>query len=147
MWANCKPTKCKLGCSEVECLGHIVSEKWLRPNEDKIKDIKNTPRPKTKKQVRSFLGLVGFYRKFIKDFSQIANPLTELTKKNKPKIVDEWSKNQQNAFDTLKERITEAPILRPPNFKRKFILQTDASDIGVGAILLQEFEDGKFPIA
>lgn len=114
--------------------------------EEKVTKIKNAPQPKTKKQVRSFLGLTGFYRKFIPNYAQIASPLTDLTKKGQPNNVH-WSSKEQTSFETLKGMLTESPILRLPDFTREFVVQTDASDSGVGACLLQEFDDGKFPIA
>ena len=112
----------------------------------KLDKIRDAPQPTTKKDVRSFLGLAGYYRKFIPNFAEIAVPLTDLTKKGKPLKV-EWGPAQESAFQTLREQLTEAPILRLPDFARPFIVQADASDTGVGAALLQNFEDGLFPVA
>lgn len=108
--------------------------------------IQNFNRPSTKKQVRSLIGMVGFYRKFIPNFSAIAGPLTDLTRKGQPnKVV--WGDPQENAFITLKSSLTITSILKIPNLSETFVLQTDASDVGVGAVLLQ-YEDGvKKPVA
>lgn len=97
-----RPSKCFFAFSELECLGHIIGQQRLRPEEDKIESLKNAPIPETKKQVRSFLGLAGFYRKFIPNFSVIAIPLTNLTKKGQPNKV-KWTESTQQAFDTLKD--------------------------------------------
>ncbi len=92
------------------------------------------------------MGLAGYYRRFIPGFSEVSAPLTDLTKKGLPNRVS-WDEPQQRAFQTLKDLLTREPILRMPCPEREFILQTDASDDGVGAVLMQEFPDGKFPIA
>ena len=141
-----KPSKCFIGYRSLECLGHIAGDEKLKPLPDKFTSIQNFTPPTTKKQVRSFLGLVGFYRKFIPNFSAVAAPLTDLTRKGQPnKIV--WGEPQENAFITLKSSLMVTPILKLPNLNEPFILQTDASDLGVGAVLLQ-CEDGiKKPVA
>lgn len=141
-----KPSKCFIGYSSLECLGHIAGNEELRPLPDKVSAISNFARPSTKKQVRSFLGLVGFYRKFIPNFSAVAAPLTDLTKKGlSNKVV--WGEAQENAFTALKSVLMVTPVLKLPNLNETFILQTDASDLGVGAVLLQ-YEDGvKKPVA
>lgn len=141
-----KPSKCFIGYKSLECLGHIAGNEELRPLPDKVSAISNFARPSTKKQVRSFLGLVGFYRKFIPNFSAVAAPLTDLTKKGlSNKVV--WGEAQENAFTALKSALMVTPVLKLPNLNETFILQTDASDLGVGAVLLQ-YEDGvKKPVA
>lgn len=140
-----KPSKCHIGYHSLEVLGHIVGSDRLSPNPDKIEVIKNASRPKTKKQVRSFLGLAEFYRKFVKDFSRIASPLTDLTKKGCPNQV-RWEECHENAFSTLKNALIQAPVLKIPNFSQIFILQTDACDTGIGSILLQEEDNTRMPI-
>ena len=145
-----KPSKCKIGYSKIECLGHNIQDQTLRPKDDKIQAVKDAQRPVTKKQVRGFLGLAGFYRKFIPNFSEIATPLTDLTKKDRSNRIVDWLSHHERAFQTLKSRLTSSPILRLPVFNegKPFILRSDASDIGIGAVLLQEFEgEGKLPIA
>ncbi|XP_041356959.1 uncharacterized protein LOC121374100 [Gigantopelta aegis] len=141
-----KPSKCYIGFQSLECLGHIVGNEKLEPVLDKVKAIKEAKQPETKKQVKSFLGLVGFYRKFIPNFASIATPLTDLTRKGQPnKIV--WEQAQENAFHTLKNALTRFPILKLPDVDKTFILQTDASENGIGAVLSQMDECIKMPIA
>nr|XP_034316843.1 uncharacterized protein LOC117686229 isoform X2 [Crassostrea gigas] len=141
-----RPTKCFIGFDKIDCLGHMVGNKCLEPEQDKIDAVRNAPIPQTKKQVRAFLGLAGFYRKFIPNFSAIAIPLSDLTKKGQPNKVI-WTESQQRAFDTLKHMLSERPILKLPEFNEIFILRTDAADDGIGAVLLQMEDDEKLPVA
>ena len=97
-------------------------------------------------QIRSFLGLVGFHRKYIANFAEIATPLTNLTTKGSPNQVV-CEEQPKVAFDNLKSQIVKQPILQIPDFDLRFILQTDGSDSGIGAVLLQEFDGQKFSIA
>ena len=126
-----KPSKCKIGYSKIECLGHNIQNQTLRPKDDKIQAIKKAQWPITKKQVQGFLGLAGFYRKFIPNFSEIAAPLTHLTKKDRPNGNKDWLSHHEKAFQTLKSRLTSSPILRFLVFNegKPFILRSDASDI------------------
>ena len=145
-----KPSKCFIGYSSIECLGHNIVGQKVRPQEDKIQAIREATRPQTKRQMKSFLGLAGFYRRFIPSFSSIASPLTDLTKKDRPNSIKDWQDKHEKAFQTLKIRLTSSPILRLPVFRDEipFVLRTDASGVGVGAVLLQEFEgEGRLPIA
>ena len=142
-----RPTKCSIGYPKVECLGHFVSEgSTLTPHPDKVQAIVAAGRPKTKKQVRSFLGLIGFYRRYIPNFAAIAVPLTDLTRKGQPNVV-QWGSSQERAFRSLKEHLMHDPILRLPEVEKTFILRTDASNEGLGAVLLQEHDEIKFPVA
>lgn len=141
-----RPTKCYFGYERLECLGHMIGKGILQPVLDKLDAIREAPRPTTKKQVRSFMGLSGYYRKFIPNFATIAVPLTDLTKKGMPnKVV--WESAQENAFNTLKVLLTKEPILCLPDLQKEFTLRTDASDTGVGAVLLQEYDDKLHPVA
>ena len=141
-----RPSKCMVGFTSVEFLGHRVGEGVLTPNQNKVKDIVEAKRPETKKQVQSFLGMVGFYRKFIPQFAEIALPLTNLTKKGCPnKVV--WEDEHQRSFEKLKSYMTHTPILRLPDLNETFVLRTDASNVGLGAVLMQKFNDMNFPIA
>ena len=141
-----KPSKCKLGFTSVDYLGHIVGEGEISPNPEKLFNIQQAPIPQTKKQVRSFLGLAGFYSKFIPNYSTVAAPLTDLTKRGCPnKIV--WGDAQERSFVILKKVLSSNPVLRLPDLSREFILQTDASEVGLGACLLQDFDGQKFPVA
>ncbi len=102
--------------------------------DDKISAIKNIPRPKTVENVRSFVGLCGYYRSFIDSFSKTASPLTHLLKKD---VSFHWDSLQEKAFQDLKVAQTNAPVLAFPDYSHPFILYTDASSLGVGAILMQ----------
>ena len=103
--------------------------------------------PKTKKDVRAFLGLTGYYRKFIPEYATIAALLTELTKKEQPNCLA-WSSGCAEAFEALKRYLCTSPVLKCPNFERPFVLQTDASDWGVGAVLSQkDDDDNEHPVA
>ncbi|GET58727.1 enzymatic polyprotein, putative [Rhizophagus irregularis DAOM 181602=DAOM 197198] len=124
----------------IEFLGHIVGNDGLRPDDKKIEKIKEMKVPTTVKEVRSFLGLCSYYRKFVKNFSKIARPISDLRKKGVPFI---WGREQQEAFEKLKEKLIQYPILRHPDWKKEFLLVTDASGKGLGAVLSQKDEKGK----
>ena len=141
-----KPSKCSLAQESLDFLGHRVGGGKLQPMTNKIQAVQEAPRPKTKRQLRSFLGLASYYRKFVPCFAEIAVPLTNLTKKGKSNTV-EWGETEERAFRCLKSKISNAPILHLPDVDRPFILRTDASETGIGAVLLQEFDDEKFPVA
>ena len=127
-----------------------IISKTLRPKDDTIQATKEAQRPVTKKQVRGFLDLAGFHQKFIPNFYEIAAPLTDLTKKDRQNRVKDWLSHHEKAFQTLKSRLTSSSILRLSVFNEGnlFILRSDASDMGIRAVLLQQFEGkGKLPIA
>ena len=129
-----KPTKCRFAQKEVEYLGHIVSCEGLKPNPRLVVAVQEFPVPRTPKATRRFLGLASFYRKFIPQFAAVANPLHHLTRRD---TVFVWSPECQQAYQELKIRLTSAPILAYPNFKLDFVLETDASIEGLGAVLGQ----------
>lgn len=110
-------------------LGHVVGNGEVRPEQSKLQAVEQFPVPSTKKQVRTFLGLTGYYRKFIPDYANVAAPLTDLTKKSAPNRVA-WSADCGSSFDQLKKALCSFPVLKSPNFNQPFILQTDASDWG-----------------
>ena len=141
-----KPSKCAIAYHQLECLGHIIGREMIQPHPDKVKVIRDASRPTTKKQLRSFLGLVNFYRKFIPNCSHVSLPLTDLTRKFSPNKI-QWTESQEIAFQHLKRALTTSPILKLPDMSQVFILQTDASDRGLGAVLLQEENGQKRPIA
>ena len=116
-------------------MGFVVSSKGVHVDESKINAIKTWPQPTNLQQVRSFLGLAGFYRRFVKNFSTIAAPLHTLSKKNTPFV---WGSLQSTAFDELKSLLTHAPILALPNFDKTFEVHCDASGTGIGRVLMQE---------
>jgi hypothetical protein len=132
-----KPSKCEFGKDKIKFLGHEVSAKGISPVDDKIKIINEAQPPTTVKGVRQFLGLAGYYRKHILNFSKIAAPLTDLTKGVVQCKAITWNPECQKAFDTLKYALTHAPILAYPNYSQPFILTTDASNYATGAILSQ----------
>ncbi|MHB1799638.1 MAG: reverse transcriptase family protein [Vulcanimicrobiaceae bacterium] len=135
-----KVTKCHFATKVVRYLGYVVSRDGVEPDDQKIVAIKNYPIPKKCKDVRAFVGLCNYYRRFVKNFALIATPLYELTPKN---ANFKWTESCQQAFEELKQRLMSTPILAHPDFTREFILETDASNIGLGAILSQEFEKGR----
>jgi len=142
-----RPTKCEIGEFDISFLGHHVSESALQPKLETVNKVLQAPIPSNKKQLRAFLGLVGFYRRFIPNFATIASPLTDATRKGAPNQL-EWNEAQDKAFQELKAHVVNPPILRLPNLNQVFMLQTDASSIGIGAVLIQEDENGvKHPVA
>ena len=142
-----KPSKCCIGHAEVEYLGHFIGSGKLRPLRSKIEIIENCIRPETKKQLRSFLGLLGYYRKFIPNFSEIAAPLTDRTGKKFPNQI-KWDMECEYSFQTLKQALITYPVLYLPNYNSEFILQIDASERGVGAVLCQRGDNGEeHPVA
>ena len=133
------PTKCTFAAKEVSYLGHRVTEEGLLPDPALLAAIRDIPPPKTATEVRSFLGLAGYYRRYVKGFAAIAAPLHALTRKD---ALFHWSEDCQAAFDQLKVRLTTSPITTFPDFSQEFRLYTDASTAGLGAILAQ-IRDGK----
>ena len=134
-----KPSKCHFCQQEIKFLGHIVGKDGIKTDPSKIDKVKNFPVPKNLTEVRSFVGLASYYRKFVPNFSKIVKPLTSLTKKNNPYI---WTSKQQEAFEVLKTKLCETPVLQFPNFDKPFYIYTDASGYAMGAILAQIDEDG-----
>ncbi|PNX99328.1 retrotransposon-related protein [Trifolium pratense] len=126
--------KCKFGCEQIEYLGHIISGAGVSVDPDKVKCMLEWPEPKSVKGVRGFLGLTGYYRKFIKDYGKLAKPLTELTKKDN--FV--WSPDATAAFNIMKQVMTSPPVLVLPNFELPFEVECDASGRGIGAVLMQQ---------
>ncbi|KMQ85846.1 enzymatic polyprotein endonuclease reverse [Lasius niger] len=129
-----QPDKCEFLRKEVTYLGHIITENGISPDPSKLEAVKNFPTPTKVKDVQAFIGLAGYYRRFIENFSKIAKPLTKLTKKENK---FQWTQEQQHAFKILKEKLTTAPVLKYPDFAQEFIVTTDASDYAIGAILSQ----------
>uniref|UniRef100_A0A8C5QKE1 ribonuclease H n=1 Tax=Leptobrachium leishanense TaxID=445787 RepID=A0A8C5QKE1_9ANUR len=136
-----KPEKCKVGMAEVQYLGHRVGCGIQRPEPAKIEAILDWPTPVTKTQVLAFLGTAGYYRKFVPHYSDLAKPLTDLTKKSLPRQVL-WSPECEQAFRQLKAALTQVPLLAAPNYNKCFIVHTDASMFGLGAVLSQVGDDG-----
>ncbi|CAM4559362.1 unnamed protein product [Lepidochelys olivacea] len=138
-----KAKKCQIGLNRVTYLGHQVGQGTISPLQAKVDAIQKWPVPKSKKQVQSFLGLAGYYRRFVPHYSQIAAPLTDLTKKKQPNAV-QWTGKCQKAFNKLKATLMSDPVLRAPDFDKPFLVTTDASERGVGAVLMQKGPDQEF---
>ena len=136
-----KAKKSQFGADHCTYLGHIVGGGIIQPDTGKVEAVRDFPIPTTKKQLRTFLGLSGYYRRFIPQYSTIASPLTDLTKKSAPNDI-EWTADCDHAFQRLKSLLCTAPILASPDFDRQFLLQTDASDRGIGAVLSQVDDNG-----
>jgi hypothetical protein len=131
--------KCHFAQNSIEYLGHVISRQGVAVDPSKVESVTKWPTPKNVKGVRGFLGLTGYYRKFIKDYGKVARPLTELTKKD----AFGWNEAAQKAFEKLKESLTTAPVLALPDFNQEFSIECDASGVGIGAILIQN----KRPVA
>ena len=129
-----KLSKCSFCSQTVDYLGHLITEGQLKADPSKIEAMVAWPTPATVKQLRGFLGLTGYYRRFIAHYAVIAAPLTDLLKKD----AFRWTQAAADSFEALKRAMTAAPVLRLPDFSRTFYLETDALDFGVGAVLMQD---------
>ncbi|UYV76014.1 hypothetical protein LAZ67_13002151 [Cordylochernes scorpioides] len=136
--------KCRFGSREIKVLGHLVTESGIRPDPDKIEAITNFPTPKTTTEVRSFMGLCSYYRRFVKDFANKAKPLHDLLRNN---VKFFWSNEQEQSFQILKSALTTDPVLGHFKEDAETLVHTDASGYGVGAVLTQLVEGKEKPIA
>ena len=138
-----KASKCSFFKKHIQYLGHLVSGDWIEPLPEKLEAVENMPPPKTPKEVRQFLGLVGYYRKFVPKFADIARPLTNLTKQD---VKFEWSEKCQKTFQLLKDMLLKEPVLKYPDPSKPYTLFTDASKYALACVITQEYEhkfDGK----
>jgi hypothetical protein len=133
------PDKCEFFQREVSFLGHVISGKGVSVQAHKVKAVQEWPVLTKKKEVRQFLGLVNYYRKFIADFSEIARPLTDLTQDDHPWS---WGEREQTAFDTLKKKLSTVDVLAHPDPTRQWIIHTDASEFAIAGVLSQQQADG-----
>jgi len=127
-------SKCEFARATVTYLGRVVGQGCVRPVAAKVSAVENYPAPTTKKELLRFLGLVGYYRCFCRNFSTVASPLTNLLKAS---VMYVWTPECQEAFEAIKALLCTAPVLSAPRFDRPFSLQVDASHVGAGAVLLQ----------
>lgn len=137
--------KCHIAKPEVQYLGYVIGGGGIRPQVGKVDAVAAAVLPNTKKRLRSFLGLVGWYRRLIPNFSSRAALLTDMTRKSSPTKV-RWTKDAENAFNDLKDCLCQKPVLQCPDFNLSFTVQTDASEVGLGAVLLQGEEGQQLPV-
>lgn len=137
--------KSKFCVKRLKYLGYVLEPAGLRIDPDKIEAIIKYPAPKTVKEVRRFMGMAGWYHRFIKDYAKLATPLTDLTKKTVGKFV--WTERAENAFSSLKTALMSAPVLVNPRYDLPFTVQCDASDTSVAGVLTQNFDGGEHVIA
>lgn len=137
------PLKCQFFKTEVSFLGHICSNKGLKPDPKKLIAVEKYPTPTDKESVKRFVAFMNYYRRFIENFAKITQPLTYLTKK---RVEFEWTRECENSFQLLKECLLSKPILKYPNFEKHFKVIVDASDFACGAVLTQEYDGVDMPI-
>jgi hypothetical protein len=130
-----KLSKCELCLKEIKFLGHTISQDGISVDPEKVQEVMDWEPPTTVRQIRSFLGLVGYYRRFIPDFSRIAKPMNELLKKG---VKYAWSQKCEDAFHTLRQHLTTAPVLAQPDNTKPFEVYCDASGTGLGCVLMQD---------
>jgi hypothetical protein len=129
------PSKCSFALQEITYLGYVINAKRVSTSPEKIVAVRQWPVTSSVKELRSFLGLAGYYRKFVENFGLIAKPLTDLLKKH---VLFVWTSDHDPTFVKLKHALVNAPVLALPNFNKSFLIEIDASDKGVGAVLMQE---------
>jgi hypothetical protein len=140
-----RPTKCFLGFREIEFLGQKVGMGFVKPTEAKVQGILKVERPTTKSELRSYLGMISYQRKYIPMFADNASPLTDLLKKGKPNII-QWNDKAEYAFQYFKDKLSGSPILRLPDFSKEMHLAVDSSGIGIGGVLMQQYNGQYFPV-
>jgi RNase H-like domain found in reverse transcriptase/Reverse transcriptase (RNA-dependent DNA polymerase) len=130
-----KLSKCEFWLDRVTFLGHVISDEGVAVDPEKVRAVMEWSQPKNVSEIRSFLGMAGYYRRFVSGFSQLARPLTTLLHKN---VKFEWGEKQERSFQELKDRLVSAPILAMPDSNQDFDVYTDASRSGLGAVLMQD---------
>lgn len=129
-----KPSKCTFATTQVGYLGHIIGKNGIAMDPEKVRVMVQWPVPRNIKALRGFLGLTGYYRRFMKSYGSIAKPLTQLLQKG----GFQWNEEAEKAFQNLKAAMVSAPVLKPPDFSKDFLVECDACGQGVGAVLMQE---------
>ena len=140
----CKPSKCLFGAVEILYSGHVISGYTIAPDQEKLKAVRDWPIPESICQVRKFLGFANYFRRFALGYANIAKPLDEITGKN---ARFQWNEERQAAFETLKMALLKAPVLQLADISKPFRVYTDASDLAIGAVLLQEVNWEWLPVA
>ena len=130
--------KCDFMKTQIQYLGHLISSNGIQLLPEKLRSIENMPAPRNPKEVKQFLGLAGYYHKFIPRFSDLSRPLTRVTRKD---VLFEWTKECQGCFKLLKEKLCTYPILRYPDLNKSYVLFTDASKYGWAGVLTQSYEE------
>ncbi len=138
--------KCVIAKAETEYLGFVIGKGVIRPQVEKVRAIEVCPQPRTRKELRSFLGMAGFYNKFMPNFSSRAAVLTDMVGSRSPNQL-RWTREAEAAFQDIRTALSKDSVLHNPDFNQSFILQTDASDRGLGAVLLQGGPNAQRPIA
>ncbi|XP_070174493.1 uncharacterized protein [Littorina saxatilis] len=141
-----RPSKVEAGFQELEFLGHVVGEGRLRPEKSKVQKILEVSTPTTQKQVRSLLGLVGYYRRYVPNFGQLTAPISDLLKKKSGRRLN-WTAECATALCELQKSISSSPVLVLPDLTRQFVVCTDASNVGIGGVLMQVHEGECRPVA
>ena len=140
-----KPVKCQFFRQEVEYLGHTITPQGLKTSNKHVAAVQEFPTPTNLKELQRFLGMASYYRRFILLFAKVAQPLHALTRKDVP---SKWTPQCHEAFESLKMKLMSAPVLSYPKFDSPFVVETDASIEGLGAVMSQEQADGKLhPVA
>jgi hypothetical protein len=130
-----KLSKCDFWLREIKFLGHTISQNGISVDLEKVKEVMDWKPPTTVRQIQSFLGLAGYYRRFIPDFSRIAKPMTELLKKG---VKFDWDQKCEDAFHAMRQHLTTAPVLAQPDNTKSFDVYCDASGTGLGCVLMQD---------
>ena len=128
-------------------LGNIVNERGLQTDPKKLEAIRDYPTPSSAKSLRAFIGMCSYYRRFVDGFSSIIAPLTALIGKKKGRDPIDWNDSAGEAFSKLKDALMNSPLMACPDFSKPFILQCDASQVGLGSVLAQEIDGVEHPIA
>jgi hypothetical protein len=138
------PSKVVINAAEIKFLGHLISSRGVKVLPDRVEAVKGYPRLSNLRQLRRFLGMSGFYARFIPSYSEVAEPLHELKRKG---MKYKWGEAQQGAFEGIKKALCQAPVLQLPDFSKDFVLSTDASDFAISAVLQQRVQGDLAPIA
>ncbi|XP_063850972.1 uncharacterized protein LOC135094643 [Scylla paramamosain] len=143
-----KPSKCHILKPQVRYLGFIISKEGINTDPEKIRAVQEWPVPRTVREVRAFVAFCSFYRRFVKNFAKVAAPLHALMSgDSKAAVSDYWGKDEARAFALLKEKLSQAPVLKSADYSKQFVVETDASFEGLGAVLSQEHDGRLHPVA